>query len=253
MKGTVMRETIRTVSVIALGILMFAAGRIEAQLSAQTHKPSQGLHHHDDSPDAEVGIWEGSPEGKAYSEFNHHLAGIFVVLIGLSELRPAMGIRALAWTRLLLPVAMLATGMFLLIWSDHDAWPIGSLSFAQTFLMGDWETVQHKLFGTLLLLIGGIEWLRRTGRLNHLWWRIPLPGFAIIGGLSLFMHSHGAHPSAHKIALHHTIMGIMAVAAGSSKLLSRQGTNKQASRLRWELIWAVFVLLIGFQLLIYTE
>jgi hypothetical protein len=215
MKETAVRETIRTVCAIALGVLVFATGRIEAQLSAQTHKPNQGLHHHD-AQDTEVRIWEGSPEGKAYSEFNHHLAGIFVILIGLSELRPAMGIRALAWTWLLLPVAMLATGMFLLIWSDHDAWPIGSLSFAQTFLMGDWETVQHKLFGVLLLLIGGIEWLRRTGRLNHLWWRIPLPGFAIIGGLSLFMHSHGAHPSAHKIALHHTIMGIMAVAAGSS-------------------------------------
>jgi hypothetical protein len=127
-EGAVVRETIRTVCAIALGVLVFTVGRIEAQLPAQTHEPSQGLHHHDDAPNTEVGIWEGSPEGKAYSEFNHHLAGIFVILIGLSELRPAMGIRALAWTWLLLPVAMLATGMFLLIWSDHDAWPIGSLS-----------------------------------------------------------------------------------------------------------------------------
>jgi hypothetical protein len=36
-------------------------------------------------------LWEGSRQGIAYSEFNHHMAGVFLLLIGLSEVRQALG------------------------------------------------------------------------------------------------------------------------------------------------------------------
>jgi hypothetical protein len=57
-------------------------------------------------------------------------------------------------------------------------------------------------------------------------------------------------------------MGIMAITAGSSKFLSEWrrrdvamhfGAPRQPIRSPWELVWAAFVLLIGMQLLIYTE
>ena len=210
------------------------------------------VHHQDASGHNHAGVagpgWEGSPEGKAYSEFNHHTAGVFVLLIGLSEIRYALALTTLAWTRLLMPMAMIGSGGFLLIWSDHEAWPIGSLSFVQTFFGTDWEIVQHKLYAVLFLLVGSIELLRRTGRLAQAWWRIPLPVCAILGGLALFLHSHGAHPAAHKIAIHHTLMGIMAITAGSSKLVS-----ELPGRSRWGLAWASLILVIGLQLLVYTE
>jgi hypothetical protein len=197
--------------------------------------------------------WEGSREGKAYSNFNHHLAGVFVLLIGLSEIRYGVAVSVLAWTRFFLPVFMVSVGVFLLIWSDHEGWPFGS-TFSQAFFTGEWETIQHKWFGILALLIGLIEWLRRTGHLSGRGWKFPLPAFAIVGGLSLFLHSHGANPSAHKIALHHAVMGIMAVTAGSSKFVSNwNGTLGTGKSSRWELAWAALVLLIGIQLLIYSE
>jgi putative copper resistance protein D len=77
---------------------------------------------------------------------------------------------------------------------------------------------------------------------------------AIVGGLMLFGHSHGVHPSAHKIAMHHALMGIMAVTAGSSKLLSGwlcQPSTRTVGR--WELLWAGLILFIGMELLIYLE
>lgn len=221
------------------------------------------IHDHSSSHDhrATATQWEGSPEGKAYSEFNHHLAGIFVILIALSEAQHAFRVAAVAWACFLLPLSMAAAGLFLIIWSDHDGWPIGPMTLSQTFFTGDWETVQHKWFGILLLLVGGIEWLRRSGKLEQERAKFSLPMFAIIGGLSLFLHSHGDHPSGHEIALHHAVMGIMAVAAGSSKLFS--GFNRQhanSPNLRgpitsspWELTWAGLILLIGIQLLIYRE
>jgi putative copper resistance protein D len=151
--------------------------------------------------------WEGSAEGKAYSEFNHRLAGAVVVLIGLSELHGALGITAWLWMRLLLPGAMLAAGTYLIVWSDHAAWPIGSQTFMDTFVGGDTETLQHKSYALLLLVVGMLELFRRSGRLQEGYWALSLPAFAVIGGSLLFLHSHGDHPSAHTITLHHLTMG----------------------------------------------
>jgi putative copper resistance protein D len=80
----------------------------------------------------------------------------------------------------------------------------------------------------------------------------------------LFGHSHGDHPAAHKIQLHHTIMGLLAITAGSSKLVSarwrkplqwgRHGdTVPVVLGTWWEFAWAILVLAIGVQLLFYSE
>ncbi|MCC2640922.1 MAG: rane protein of unknown function [Nitrospira sp.] len=212
-----------------------------------------GEHGHGHAASKEP-AWEGSAAGIAYSEFNHHLAGVFILLIGLSELRPALGWRALAWSRFLLPGAFLVGGVFLLIWSDHDSWPIGSLTLVQSFFGHDHEIIQHKTYGMLAFAVGTVELLRRLGWFAHAAWTVPLPLFAIVGGMMLFSHAHGDHPAAYKIALHHAIMGTMAITAGSSKLLSGwRGRQLVEERSYWELIWACLVLVIGLQLLIYSE
>lgn len=70
----------------------------------------------------------------------------------------------------------------------------------------------------------------------------------------LFGHSHGFHPSAEKIAMHHAIMGMMAVTAGSSKLVSTWVVPEERSdSTNWEWLWVSLILLIGAQLLIYSE
>jgi hypothetical protein len=206
-----------------------------------------GHHQHESSTTPR---WEGSPAGIAYSEFNHHLSSIFILVIGVAELLRVLGVRA----GFLLPISMFLSGAFLLIWSDHEAWPIGSLSFLQTFLGGDWEIMQHKLFGILPMSVGIIEGLRRLGWLQHPGWKVPLPAFAIIGGYLLLSHNHGGHPGAEKIAMHHAVMAVMAVTAGSSKLAADwRGDRNASNSRRWELLWAALVVFIGIQLLIYSE
>ena len=197
-------------------MMFVSAAPLYAQLGEGGHLSDHD--HHEAS--AVAGGWEGSAQGVAYSEFNHHLAGLFVLLMGCAELNQALHRPSLLWARFLLPAAMLLGCVILLIWSDHEAWPIGSLSFSRTFSGHDPEITQHKIYGLLLFLVGTIEVLRRSGRISDGLWSAPLPLFAIIGGLMLFGHSHGVHPSAQKIAMHHAMMGTMAITAGSSKLLT---------------------------------
>jgi len=78
--------------------------------------------------------------------------------------------------------------------------------------------------------------------------------FAIVGGLMLFGHSHGVHPSAEKIAMYHAMMGTMAATAGSFKLLSDWFRSLLHVRSHaWEWLWAGLIVLIGMQLLMYSE
>src|SRR6185503_8237173 len=165
-------------------------------------------------------MWEGSVAGIAYSEFNHHLTGMLVLIIGFSELRQALAIPFWAWTRFFLPGALLASGFFLFVWSDHEAWPIGSLNFMQTFFGNDSEIFQHKSYALLSLTVGTIELLRRLGQIGHAAWVAPLPLFAIIGGLMLFGHSHGLPPSPEPLALDRVVLRTMADTGHSCSVLS---------------------------------
>lgn len=239
-------------ALVASGV-RFSSAQHEEQTPAEHHMNAVGAHdHHAVETGGEQ--WEGSAPGIAYSERNHHIAGWSVVLMGLAELSYAMRLPSIAWARLLLPIAMLFSGIFVMIWSDHEAWPIGSMSLLQTFSGQDHEILQHKIYGLLALAVGGIELFRRAGRLGHAAWATPLPLMAIVGGLMLFGHSHGVHPSAHKIAMHHAVMGTMAVTAGSSKLFSGWLEIKSGrTAFRWEMLWAWLILFIGLQLLIYSE
>lgn len=237
---------------------------LDFQILAQDYGPAAHIHHmpHDgQAHESHVlfGQWEGSPEGIAYSEFNHALAGIGVVMVGISEFRTGLGWTTLAWLRFLLPVGMLTSGVYLLIWSDHDAWPIGRFSLAQTFSGDDPEMLLHKIFALLLLGIGLIEWRIRRGRLQGRRWSLALPIFAVVGGLLLFLHMHGPHPAAQRIAMHHFLMGALALGAGWVRFVGEYVENHQAREERrthrsvFVIIWSVLILFIGIQLLGYSE
>lgn len=245
----------------ALVLLIMAAVPLIGAMGAYAqHPPSEHGEAHESAIAHEhpgghaASGWEGSAEGIAYSEFNHHLAGLCTLLLGLAELSLALRAHSPVWSRLVLPGALTVVGLFLLVWSDHEAWPIGSLSFAETFFGQDHEILQHKLYGILALAVATSEILRRVGTVTHPAWALPLPLFAVIGGLMLFAHSHGAHPAAHKIAIHHAIMGTMAVGAGGSKSIAAWlGSLSGRSVKGWEVPWAGLIILIGLQLLVYSE
>ncbi|MGE0473918.1 MAG: hypothetical protein AB7P17_09830 [Nitrospirales bacterium] len=239
-----------------LAFLMWPIDGIAGMEMEAPHSEHEPAHSHT----VVQGQWEGSPEGIAYSEFNHAFTGLGVILVGLSELQPAMGWHVLVWVRWFLPISLVASGVFVLIWSDHEAWPIGSWTLAETLSGKDPEMLQHKVFGILALGVGLVEWCLRAEKIHHFIWRALLPGFALVGGFMLFMHMHGPHPAGHQIQIHHNVMGTLALAGGvawfAGEWLSQSQTSISAfSRPKsvLKIIWAFFVIMIGVQLVLYSE
>ena len=228
---------------------------VRAQPSPEHHQISVALgttnNPHGEHAD---GGWEGSAQGVAYSEFNHRFAGVFVLLFGLAELGHALRYQLPFWTRLVLPSALGVIGAYLLIWSDHEAWPIGSLNFVQTFFGQDQEILQHKFYGVFGVTAAVSETLRRVGWAQHPAWAAPLVFLGLVGALLLFVHSHGNHPANATIELHHALLGGLGIGAAFSNAMVSwtSGTSSRAVK-KWELAWGTFVTLIGIQLFVYFE
>lgn len=243
-------------SVLLVLILSFASiQEVQAQARSGHQNVASKTSVTDDSHEGHASErWEGSPEGKAFSEFAHHFAGFFDVTFGLAELGSALQYPLPYWTRFILPGSLSVVGGYTLIWSDHDAWPIGSLSFVETFFGQDHEIIQHKSYAILALAIAFFEMLRRTGKVRHPAWAAPLVLLVLASALSLFDHSHGNHPAAAKIQFHHSLLGIVGVGAAFSKGLASwlPGASPQM-RKWWEIAWAGSIILFGLLLLAYSE
>ena len=227
--------------------------------------PVQGQSHPGHQSSGDIGIgqdadpphearWEGSAQGTAYSEFNHRFVGLFVLLFGLGELGPALRYPLPFWIRLVLPGALAVIGSYLLMRSDHEAWPIGSLTFIQTFSGQDQEIIQHKFYGVFGSIAAVSETLRRIGWARHPAWAVPLFILGLGGSLLLFIHSHEHHQGSHMIELHHALLGSFGIGAAiSNAMVSWASDAPEQTVNRWEVAWAGFVIVMGLQLLVYNE
>src|SRR5262249_33760234 len=114
-----------------------------ANMSPEDH--ANGHHHHRPSilpPD----------EDKAYSELNHHIAGVFVLFAGGLALLAAAGGQRFSWARYGWPGLFFLLGAFLFIRHDPESWPFGPLTFWES--VTDAQVLQHMLFTLIALPIG---------------------------------------------------------------------------------------------------
>ncbi len=128
---------------------------------------------------------------KLESEFNHHLAGCFLLLAGVfflaeGDLKQHWPITRFAW-----PACFLLSGVFVIIFSDTELWPFGRHQWLHTMAV-DREVLQHKLFALILLGLGVIEIFRARGILQATWWGWIFPILAASGAVMLLFHSHNA-------------------------------------------------------------
>jgi hypothetical protein len=125
---------------------------------------------------------------KQESEFNHHLAGLFVIFAGIFILAESRLVRYWPVVRYAWSVCFLAAGFFL-VYSDTEIWPFGPQTpwYAITH---NAEDLQHKIFAIILLGLGYVEFQRARGRLKSPWaaWVFPVVGAA--GAILLLFHAH---------------------------------------------------------------
>lgn len=177
------------------------------------------------------------------SLFNHHLAGVLVLLLGIFTYLEQTELAERRWAKYLWPLPLLFLGTFLMIYSDNPQfWPFKLSRWAR-----HWSAWQHKIFAMVAILLGLIELFRRTGRLKHPAWGQILNVLMLGAGIFLFFHK-GHH--AHVIHVEHLWMATVAVVLSLTKIVGDLGLGG-----RWLGLYAVPALFVtlGLQLALYVE
>jgi putative copper resistance protein D len=183
----------------------------------------------------------------AWSEYNHHWAGIFVLLLGvLAALAQRRNPRSARYW----PLLLVGLAVFIFLRADPEGWPLGPDRFTEAIQNG--EVVQHKAFALLLLLFGLFELRVQLGQPRSLA-AYAFPVVCALGGALLLTHSHSLINIKEQLLaeLSHAPIAVAAVLAGWSRWLELRlptGQHRWMTRL-----WPACFVAIGAILLNYRE
>ncbi|CAL76567.1 putative Copper resistance protein, copD family [Bradyrhizobium sp. ORS 278] len=184
----------------------------------------------------------------AWSEYNHHWAGIFVLLIGVLALieRFSWGRWARHW-----PLLFLVMAAFLFLRADEMAWPLGPIGFWASWR--DPEVAQHRLFVVLIILFGLFEWRVRLRGQEAGRAALVFPLTVAAGGALLLTHSHAIANVKDQllIEMSHTPLALCGITAGWARWLELRMDGRISRAAAW--VWPVAFVLVGLILLDYRE
>jgi len=185
----------------------------------------------------------------AWSEYNHHWAGLFVLAMGAMALMERS--RRLASFSRHWPLMFLGLAGFLFLRADEAVWPLGHLGVIES--LRDPEIAQHRLLTLLIVAFGVFEWRARLGRLKAKWAVYVFPLSAAIAAAFLLTHSHALTNVREEalIEISHTPLALVGVAAGWSRWLELRLEGGAARVAGY--VWPVAFMLAGLMLLFYRE
>ncbi|MDT7951305.1 MAG: CopD family protein [Acetobacteraceae bacterium] len=186
-------------------------------------------------------------EDIAWSEYNHHWAGIFVTVVGLLALLHRAGVK---WARHW-PLAFLGMAVFLFFRSDPEVWPLGQIGFADS--LRDVEVLQHRTFVLLLVAFALFEWGVRTGRLKNPRAALVFPVLTAVGAALLLTHNHAIANVREQLLIEvsHTPLALAGVAAGWSRWLELRADGPVRRWAGW--VWPSALVIVGGILINYRE
>jgi putative copper resistance protein D len=189
-----------------------------------------------------------APADIAWSEYNHHWAGIFVLLVGV--LAAAAQTRRIPGARYW-PLLFIGLAGFIFLRADPEGWPLGPDSLRES--IQDGGVLQHKAFALLLVIFAIFELRVQLGKARQPAAAYVFPAICALGGALLLTHSHVLDNLKEQLLVEwsHTPIAIAAVLAGWSRWLQvrlPEGHGMFASR-----IWPVCFVVIGAILLNYRE
>ncbi|MFT4112704.1 copper resistance D family protein [Silvibacterium sp.] len=202
---------------------------------------------------------ENDAMDRAWSEYNHHWAGIIVLAAGLLACFARLADRdhAPRLFRELLrgwPLLFIGLAVFILLRGDPDAWPLGPRPFWGSF--AEAEVLEHRIFAVLITGFAVFEWAVETGRLRQRWAALVFPAMCAAGGAFLMTHSHalGEVKDETLVEMSHTAIAVFGVLAGWSRWVALRLSPRDARAaavLNW--VWPVCLALVGLVLLDYRE
>ncbi len=151
-----------------------------------------------------------------WSDYNHNMAGIILLSIGLLAIADRTGKFPLGrhW-----PLGFLVLAVFVLIRADNEVWPYGDLSFLEG--MQEATILQHRLAFLVTAGLGVMEWRARNTPNPQPWLPYVFPALCITGGIVLLTHSHASFEfkTEYLIEVSHTAMGVLALLMGVGRWL----------------------------------
>ncbi|HJT19669.1 MAG TPA: hypothetical protein VJ746_04315, partial [Nitrospira sp.] len=225
------------------------AASAEARVTPHEHESSAVTPHHSTSQKLPPsGL---SPEEDlAYSRFMHHSSGAAVLIIGMLLLGDRMTGHRYRVLRFGSGLTWFALGLFLFIYSDLEAWPIGPAGFLESFSIptAD-EWIQHHLLSMIPMVLGIYTILYRRKESRPLWSYV-VAGLATLGGVALLIHQHFDHPDLDFVNIQHRFFAATTFFIAASLVAERSG------RFTWNgkaYLLPAGLLLLGFQLAVYVE
>ena len=189
---------------------------------------------------------ERKPVERAWSEYNHHWAGLFVVTMGALAILHFAGVRAARhW-----PLVFLGLATFLFVRNDPRAWPLGPAGFWESLTLPD--VLQHRTFVVFVVAFAIFEWMVRTGRLAERPWGYVFPLLCAVGGGLLLTHSHAMFNLKDEFLTEvaHAPLGILGAFAGWGRWLE---VRLPAAGRAPGWIWRGCFTAVGLILLFYRE
>jgi putative copper resistance protein D len=183
---------------------------------------------------------------RAWSEYNHHWAGVFVLAMGLLACLERAGVRAARhW-----PLVFLGLAAFLFARNDPRAWPLGPAGFWESMTLPD--VLQHRAFVLLIVAFGIFEWSVRTGRLGPRPWSFVFPLLGAVGGGLLLTHSHAMFNLKDEFLTEvtHAPLGMLGAFMSWARWAELRLPDAGAAA-GW--IWRVCLVAVGALLLVYRE
>lgn len=186
---------------------------------------------------------------RAWSEYNHHWAGMIVLFAGFFALFARS--RRFSWARHW-PLLFIGLAVFIILRADPENWPLGPRPFWASFSAPD--VLQHRLYAVLITGFAVFEWAVETGRLTSRWASYVFPLMCAAGGALLLTHSHalGNVKDEMLAEISHTPIALLGATAGWSRWLELRLPSKRNSKIA-SYTWPICLILVGIVLLDYRE
>ncbi|QNI32801.1 CopD family protein [Alloacidobacterium dinghuense] len=192
---------------------------------------------------------ENDANDRAWSEYNHHWAGLIVLVAGLLALlaRSERFKWAHHW-----PLLFIGLAAFILLRADPENWPLGPRPFWASFSSPD--VLQHRMYAVLITAFAVFEWAVETGRVKSRRASYVFPLMCAAGGALLLTHSHALGNIKEEMLaeMSHTPIALLGATAGWSRWLELRLSQDRDSKIA-SYVWPVCLVLVGIVLLDYRE